>query len=61
MRMKNRSIFFYKKLKFKEKEGNVNEICLIERIEIMKMNLRCEISIDQKFIAKKKLSMKSKL
>ncbi len=37
----------------KEKEENVNEICLIERIEIMKMNFRCEISIDQKFIEKR--------
>ncbi len=46
-------IFFYKKLRSKEKEENVNEICLIERIEIMKMNFRCEISINQKFIEKR--------
>jgi hypothetical protein len=38
----------------KEKEENVNEICLTERIEIMKMNFRCEISINQKFIEKKR-------
>ncbi len=44
---------FFKKLRSKETEENVNEICLIERIEIMKMNFRCEISIDQKFIEKR--------
>lgn len=47
-----------KKLKFKEKEENISEISGGEKSEIVKMNFRCEITDNEKFIEKRSVAEK---